>query len=253
MDFKDKVVIVTGGSSGIGAASARLFASHGALVAIIGRNVQRLDAVAKDCETKSGNLPLRIALDLTSKGACEEVVKATVEKYKRIDVLVNCAGKGNMASLFDDNIDGFDELIALNLKVPYRLTQLCVPYLIKTKGNIVNVYEAPVRSRPGMLQFSMVRDALDRFTKAGAAELVGEGVRMNGVRTCMVRSNFLQNYNIPDDQRDVVINNLAEQVMPFKRPIEAEEVARLIVFTASDMCASLNATSLCVDGAASSF
>ncbi|XP_053621011.1 uncharacterized oxidoreductase TM_0325-like [Plodia interpunctella] len=249
MDFSGRVVIVTGASSGIGAATAKLFAEHGALLTIVGRNETRLLNVARECESCRGHRPLCILLDLTGSNSCEEVVRKTAETYKRIDVLVNCAGKLTVTSLFDTTMEIFDELVALNLRVPYKLTQLCLPHLKKTKGNVVNVFSAPMRSRPGFLPFHMIRDALERFTKSGALEMASEGVRMNAVRPGITRTNFITNFNVDDDAIDLVYESISSLV-PNRVIIEPVEIARMILFTASDACPNLSGSNVIVNGAA---
>ncbi|XP_013184720.1 uncharacterized oxidoreductase TM_0325 [Amyelois transitella] len=248
MDFTGKVVIVTGASSGIGAASAKIFAEHGALLTIVGRNEGRLLEVARICETR-GPRPLCLLLDLTLDNSCEEVVRKTVETYKRLDVLVNCAGKLTVTSLFDTTMEIFDELVALNLRVPYKLTQLCLPHLKKTKGNVVNVFSAPMRSRPGFLPFHMIRDALERFTKSGALELASEGVRMNAVRPGITRTNFLKNFNIDDEAIDQTYDSISKLV-PNRVIIEPDEIAKMILYTASGTCPNLSGSNVIVNGAA---
>ncbi|XP_059062738.1 3-oxoacyl-[acyl-carrier-protein] reductase FabG-like [Achroia grisella] len=252
MDFTGKVVVVTGSSSGIGAATAKLFAEHGALLTIVGRNETRLLSVADVCEQAKGNRPLCLLLDLTQENSCEEVIRKTAEMYKRIDVVVNCAGSATVTSLFDTTMDVFDELIALNLRVPYRLTQLCLPYLKITKGSIINVYGAPLRTRPGFLAVAMIRDALERFTKSGAVELASEGIRMNAVRPGITRTNFLENLNVDHEAMDRAYAAISSLV-PNQVIIEPDEIARMILFTASDVCPNLNAASLIVDAASSSY
>ncbi|KOB79009.1 Short-chain dehydrogenase [Operophtera brumata] len=212
MDLTGKVALITGGSSGIGAATAKLFASHGANVAIIGRHEARLLAVGMACEAAKGNQMLVLKFDLTVEGNCEEAIRQTVQTFKKIDILVNCAGKAGMSSLFDNSTEIFDELMALNLRVPYKMTQLCAPHLKDTKGNIVNVFGAPLRVRPGFLPFAMIRDALERFTKAGAVELAAEGIRMNAVRLGITRTNFLTNLNVDDEHMDIAYDRLADLV-----------------------------------------
>lgn len=252
MDFTGKTAIVTGASSGIGAATAKLLSTHGATLALVGRNEQRLLDVAKHCEEASSKKPLCLLLDLTIDGNCDEVVRKTVETFKRIDALINCAGKAAVTSLFDTNMEIFDELVALNLRVPYKLTQSCIPHLKRVKGNIVNVFAAPVRVRPGFLPFAMIRDALDRFTKAGALELVSEGIRMNAVRPGITRTNLLANLNVEEEFMDQTYDKIAMAV-PSNVIIEPEEIAKMIIFAASDSCPNLNGASLIVDGAASSY
>lgn len=134
MDFTNKVVLVTGASSGIGAAAAKHFASHGATLSLVGRNEVRLLQVAKVCEDFKKIKPLCLLLDLTIDANCEEVVRKTVEHHKKINVLINCAGKVTITSLFDNNMEIFDELMHLNLRLPYKMVQLCLPHLKRTKG-----------------------------------------------------------------------------------------------------------------------
>lgn len=252
MDFTGKIAIVTGASSGIGAATAKLLSQHGATLALVGRNETRLLDVAKHCEAAKGIRPLCLLLDLTTDGNCDEVVRKTVKTFKRIDILINCAGKASVTSLFDTTMEIFDDLVALNLRVPYKLTQSCIPHLKKTKGNIVNVFGAPTRVRPGFLPFAMIRDAMERFTKAGALELVVEGVRMNAVRPGITRTNILANLNVEDEYMDQAYDKIS-QTVPNNVIIEPEEIAKMILFAASDVCPNLNGASLIVDGAASSY
>lgn len=249
MSFTGKVVIVTGASSGIGAATAILFAAHGARVTLVGRNEQRLHATEAKCVETNGSQMLSIVADLLHEGSCELVVKRTVETFGRIDVLVNCAGKAILTSLFEDSMEAYDELFKLNLRVPYLLTQLSLPHLVKTKGNIVNVIGAAMRTKPGFLPYAMARDALERFSKSGAVELAAEGVRMNSVRPGITRTNFLSNFNIDEDVMPSTYAYLAKD-LPHKRIIEPEEIAHMILFVAGDTCPNLSGTTLDVDGAA---
>lgn len=252
MDLTGKVAVITGGSSGIGAATAKLFAKHGANIAILGRNEPRLLAVGTACEAAKGNKPLVLQLDLTVEGNCEEAIRKTVQTFKKIDILVNCVGKAHMTSLFDTTTEVFDELIALNLRVPYKMTQLCAPHLKLTKGNIINVFGAPLRTRPGFLAFGMIRDALEKFTKSGAVELAAEGIRMNAVRPGITRTNFLANLNVDDDHMDMAYDRLAALV-PNKVVIMPEEIANAILFVVSDLCQNLVGSNVIIDGGASSY
>ncbi|CAK1594865.1 unnamed protein product [Parnassius mnemosyne] len=250
MDFTGKVVIVTGASSGIGAATAKIFAAHGALVTIVGRNEVRLTEVANICQASKGNRPLCVQVDLVQEGSCETVVNRTVQHFRKIDVLVNCAGKALVTSLFENSMDSFDELVALNLRVPYKLTQLCVPYLTLTKGNVVNVFGNPCKVRPGFLLVSMIREALECFTKSGGWELGCEGVRMNAVQPGLTRTNFLSNFNVDADHMETAYREIAQSI-PNRTINQPEDVAKMILFVASDSNPNLNGSCIVLDGGSS--
>lgn len=155
-----------------------------------------------------------------------------------------------MTDLFDTSMEIFDELIALNLRVPYKLTKLCLPHLQNTKGNIVNVFAAPMRVTPGFLPYAMIRDALQRFTNSGGLETASVGVRMNAVRPGITRTNFLANLNVSDDCVKEAYKKLA-RIVPNGVIIEPEEMAKMIIFAASDSCPNLSASNLILDGASS--
>ncbi|XP_026744163.1 uncharacterized protein LOC113505576 [Trichoplusia ni] len=245
MDFTNKVVIVTGASSGIGASSAILFAKYGAQLTLVGRDENRLGIVAKQCLQANGLQPLCILIDLTGKGACETVITKTIDTYKQIDVLVNCAGKMLIASLFDDTTDVFDELIDINLRVPYKLTHLAVPHLVKTKGNIVNVNTTRnSRVRHGFLAFAITKAGLERFTKSAAVELSTEGVRINSVQPGLTRTNILKNLAMTEEEVKKTYDALSSKM----NILEADEVANMVVFMASEACPNLNGAHFGIDG-----
>lgn len=248
MDFTNKVVIVTGASSGIGAASALLFAKHGAKLTLIGRDEQRLKNTANKCQEANGLAPLCLRLDLTANGSCATVITKTIAYYERIDVLVNCAGKMLMGSLFDDGIDTFDEMIDINLRVPYKLTHLALPYLVKTKGNIVNLHATKyTKVVHGFLPYTVTKAGLERFTRSAAVELASEGVRVNAVQPGLTRTNILTNLAIGDDEMPLVYDRLSQEM----KILDPEEVAKMVVFVASEVCPNLNGSDIGLTGASS--
>ena len=141
-DFTGKVALVTGSSSGIGAAIAIQLAQYGAQVAITGRNVEALGKVAEKVkEVSAGQEPLQIVGNLLEDAFPEELITETVAKFGKIDFLVNNAGWGTPnGSLQSPNmLEEFDTLFKLNLRVVVELTQRAAPLLEKTKGSIVNI------------------------------------------------------------------------------------------------------------------
>ncbi|XP_013134274.1 PREDICTED: uncharacterized oxidoreductase SSP0419-like [Papilio polytes] len=248
-NFEDKVVIVTGASSGIGAEAAKMFAQYKAKLCLVGRNESRLQNVAQHCELISGNVPLCLLLDLIQPGSCGEVVRKTIDKYKRLDILINCAGKLQMGTLHEEDIDVFDELMAINLRVPYFLTQLCLPHLIKTKGNIVNIGTSYLeRYKPGFIPYVISKNGLDIFTKHAAMEVVTEGVRVNIIKPGVTRTNLIQNLNIDEGFVNYAYDNLIAE-LGLKKIFDPKEVAKLILLAASNLMPRMTGSSLKMDGA----
>lgn len=251
IDFTNKVVIVTGASSGIGAEIAKLLAAHNAKLTLVGRNDVRLTKVAEECHSEKGLQPLCLLLDLTVDSNCEATVDKTVETYGQLDVLINCAGKVRVSSLFDRTMDTFDEIIAINLRTPYLLTQLSLPHLLKTKGNVVNIGSSlSKRHRPGFLAYMISKSGLDKLTQQAAAELAYEGVKVNSISPGITRTNILDNFNVHNDFMPIVYDLIAEN-QPQRTVIEPKEVAQMVVLTASGIFPHLNGSNFVVDGAAS--
>ncbi|XP_028165498.1 uncharacterized protein LOC114356484 [Ostrinia furnacalis] len=251
VNYNDKVVIVTGASSGIGAEAAKYFAKFGARLTLVGRNEDRLLNTSRICEEEKQKTPVCLLLDLTHKGSCEAVISKTVEVYGKIDVLVNCAGVSSMSSVFDKSIEIFDDIMAINLRVPFYLTQLAVPHLMKTKGNIVNVsFSMMTRFRPGFLVHNMAKIALERFAKQAAPELGIEGVRINCVSPGITRTNILSGMKIENPAHQIIYEKL-ESILPQGKVLEPKEVAAYICLVASDVFPHMNGGNLVIDGASS--
>lgn len=142
-DFTGKVALITGSSSGIGAAIALQLASYGAQVTIHGRDSMALSNVAKEIEqaTNGKHQPLQIIGDLLDHQVPEKLINETLSKYGRLDILVNNAGGGSPNdSLLNENLmDAYDKVFTLNVRSVLHLTHLAAPHLEKTKGNIINI------------------------------------------------------------------------------------------------------------------
>ncbi|XP_055307133.1 uncharacterized protein LOC129571368 [Sitodiplosis mosellana] len=134
MGFEEKVVLITGGSSGIGADAAIHLAKLGAKVSIVGRNAKRLEDVAKQIKIAGGSTPLEIVADVTKDA--KRIVDETINHFGKLDVLLNNAGITNNGRIQDLKIKDFDHLFDINVRSVIILTQQCIPHLEKTKGNI---------------------------------------------------------------------------------------------------------------------
>ncbi|XP_013188317.1 glucose 1-dehydrogenase-like [Amyelois transitella] len=241
MSFANKVVLITGGSSGIGATTAVFFAKEGADVAIVGRNQTKLKRVTEEC-SKNGKTPLVITAELSSADDINRIVKETVEKFKKIDVLVNNAGFAVTGCILDGKVlDAYDAMMSVNVRSVIQLTTLAAPYLIKTKGNIINISSVAGKkvTASAFMAYNVSKAALDHFTRGAALELSASGVRVNGISPGPVKTDFFD--NIP-----TTVDALSE-ITALKRVSESDEIANMILFLASDKAKGITGSDFVCD------
>ena len=140
-NFTEKVVLITGSSSGIGATTAIMFAKSGAKVVVTGRNAERVAKVAQQCQEVSPNgiKPLQVVADLNREEDLKLLVESTIKEFGKLDVLVNNAGHTANIEIKDPNyVEEFKRVMDANLTAVISLTNLCIEHLTKTKGNVIN-------------------------------------------------------------------------------------------------------------------
>lgn len=245
MSFLGKVVLITGSSSGIGTATAHRLAKQGALLALSGRNVDNLKAVAKDVgEDKTFIVPG----DVTKEADTENILKKTIEKYGKLDVLVNNAGILETGTIETTSLEQYDRVMNTNVRSIYHLTMLAVPYLIKTQGSIVNVSSVNgIRSFPGVLAYNLSKTAVDQFTRCVALELAQKGVRVNSVNPGVTITNLHKRGGMNDEAYAKFLEH-SKTTHAMGRPGQASEIADAIVFLASDAASFITGANLPVDG-----
>lgn len=247
MSFSKKVVIVTGGSSGIGAATALEFVKEGADVAIIGRNESRLNDVAEKC-SKVGKQPLIIKADVSKDEEAKLIVEKTVNTYGKIDVLVNNAGVLNYAEVTDEKlVKVCDTIMNINFRSIVVLTNLAAPYLIKSKGNIVNISSIAGSSVLNDLGFGYAaycssKAALNQFSRSCAMELAEHGVRVNIVSPGPVETSIIATAGFDLDWNVIKDNNTALKILT--QPVE---VADIVLYLASDKAKSITGSNMLID------
>ncbi|KAI5652127.1 enoyl-(Acyl carrier protein) reductase domain-containing protein [Phthorimaea operculella] len=231
MSFNNKVVIVTGASSGIGAATAILFAKKGADVAMVGRNQKKLAAVAAKV-AEVGKKPFVINADVSNDDDAKRIITDTVTKFGKLDVLVNNAGLAKVGRIRNGKVlDAYDTTMKVNVRAVISLTSLAAPYLVATKGNIVNVSSVAGMTPPmgpDQLAYSVSKAALDHFTRGAALELAPKGIRVNSVNPGPVKTDFFENMGLPLNFDS--FGNLT----PLKRVSDPDEIADLIVYLADE-------------------
>lgn len=252
MDFQEKVVIITGASSGIGAATAIYLAKLSAKLVLVARNENNLKRIALYCgKLSNGVQNLTIAADVTSNEDVQRIIDDTIEHFGRIDVLINNAGCIEMGGIKNSTMETYDKVMSTNMRSVYQLTKLAVPFLIQTKGCIVNTScinstKASTRS----LAYNMSKAALDQFTKCVALELATDGVRVNSVNPGFVKTNLHKDIGLSEDQLDHFADNV-KCISPLKRPVEGDDVARLIAFLASDQSKTITGSNYVIDSGSS--
>ncbi|KAH8315206.1 hypothetical protein KR074_005981 [Drosophila pseudoananassae] len=246
--FKDKVIIVTGASSGIGAGAAVHLASLGGLLVIVGRNVEKLKETAAKIVAVGGAPALELQADMTKEEEVEQIVTATLAKYGRIDVLINNAGILETGSIENTSLEQFDRLINTNVRSLYQLTMLATPELIKTKGNIVNVSSVcGLRAFPGVLAYNVSKAAVDQFTACVALELASKGVRVNAVNPGVIVTEIHKRGGMDEETYAKFLEH-CKVTHALGRPGDVQEVAAAIAFLASDAASFSTGVSLPVDG-----
>ncbi|XP_060803758.1 3-oxoacyl-[acyl-carrier-protein] reductase FabG-like [Amyelois transitella] len=249
--FRNKVVIVTGASSGIGEQIALLFAKHEALLSLVGRDENNLMAVVEQCEELSGSRPLAILADLATEEGCQRVATNTILNFGRIDILINNAGISCRSTLQTANMADFDQVFNLNVRSVYNLTRLVVQEIIKTKGNIVNISSiSGTKVTIGSLPYSMTKAAINHFTRLTALELAPHGVRVNAVLPGFTVSRLvirMTNYTHKEYKSWI---NEAKSVVPMGDVCLGEDIAYAVVHLASEYSRLVTGAFLTVDGGA---
>lgn len=238
--FDSKVVMVTGAGSGIGEATARRFASEGAKVVLIGRTREKLDRVAESIEGET----LVFAADVSDGEAMNRLVADVIDRFGRLDVLVNNAGIAPEGRVHEAELDDWKQVMSINVDGVFYASRAALPELLKTKGAIVNV--SSVSGLGGdwnMSLYNASKGAVSNLTRAMALDYGEEGVRVNAVCPSITRSDLTSGITGNDD----LMKKFADR-MPLGRAAEAEEVGDVIVFLASHDARFVNGVNLPVDG-----
>ncbi len=219
--FRDKVVVITGASAGVGASAARQFAANGAKLVLAARGAEALEAIASEF----GDRAIACTLDVADQAACRELLHRAEEHYGAIHVLVNNAGCNHRGPLIEIEADDLAQIVDVNLRAPVVLSRLVIPYLKRAGGgSIVNVAsiagKIPV---PDEATYSATKFGLRAFSRALADELIADGITVSCVSPGPIDTGFIMEHldKVPD--------------YFFSQPIStASQVAELIVKCAAD-------------------
>ncbi|XP_048007133.1 3-oxoacyl-[acyl-carrier-protein] reductase FabG-like [Leguminivora glycinivorella] len=246
MAFRDKVILVTGGNSGIGKAIALHFSKENAKLVIVGRNKDTIEEVKDICTANSGNEAMGIQADVSKDTDVEMIVNKVTEKYGRLDVLVNNAGVFISDDIYTATMENFDAHINTNLRGTFNLTRSFVPLLIKAQGNVISIsgVEA-VKYWEGLLTDSLSKVAIQNLTKYVAYELASKKVRANSLALGYVTgTKIIQRANIDPEE----FGRGFLPSVPLGEAIKPEDVAKTVAFIASDSAKHITGQNIVMDG-----
>lgn len=245
-EFANKVLLITGATSGIGKATAARFAQAGASVAAVGRNELGLRELQSQIGAEASFLSIQA--DLSQESETDAVVAKTVERFGGIDVLVNAAGHISSGSIENTTLSAWDAMLEINLRAPFVLMQKVLPTMIERKGNIVNVSSVTgLRSFPGVLAYCVSKAGLDQLTRCAALELAAQGVRVNAVNPGVVVTEIHKRGGMNEDQYAAFLEH-SRSTHPLGRVGQPEEVAELIFFLASHRASWITGATYSIDG-----
>src|SRR5256885_6943934 len=224
-----KIAVVTGGTTGIGLSTARLFAAEGAKVVATGRNAQSLAAAREELK----GIADVVQSDAGNPADVRKLFEEIGKQYSRIDVLFLNAGIARFAPLADSPEELFDETIRVNLKGPFLALQAALPYLRKGASVIVNTTVGTERALANASIYSASKAALAALARGAAVALAARGIRVNAVQPGPITTPIFGKLGLSAEARDAFAKRAIEQ-LPLGRFGSPEEVARAALFLASE-------------------
>ncbi|ASK35719.1 oxidoreductase [Alcanivorax sp. N3-2A] len=244
MSFKDKVVLVTGGSSGLGLAIAREFVEQGAQVVITGRRQEQLDEALAGL----GDEAVAIAADVSNASDLAALFSRIESDIGRIDVLIANAGTGEIGPLGTITEASFDRLFNINVKGVTFTVQGALPLMAKGSSIVIIGSTASINPGPGLSVYGATKAALRALVRSWVLDIKGSGVRINLLSPGPVDTQSLRSMLAEDAER--VIQAFSEK-STLGRIGEAQEIGRAVAFLASDASSYINGVELFADGGAS--
>jgi 3-oxoacyl-[acyl-carrier protein] reductase len=245
INLKNQVALITGGSRGIGAASAMLFAKAGANVCITYASKKLLAQRTLDALRRAGGEAMALQVDVRSKAKIRLAVRKTLERFGRIDVLVNNAGIWKRAPIATMTEAQWDETLEVNLKSAYLFTQAVLPVMKKQRyGRIINVTStAGQRGEPFYSHYAASKGGMIALTKSLAVELAPFNIHVNAVAPGWVDTDMTANVLGNQSMRAEI-----EKLIPRGRVATAEDIAGSILFLASKLADHIVGATLSVNG-----
>ena len=239
--FQDKIALITGAGSGMGAATAKRLVEEGATVVLVGRTREKLEDVAKDLP--DARVHVRPA-DVSDADAVNTLIEEVVATCGRLDILVNNAGVATQSRITDTDDETWRKIMSINVDGVFHCCRAALPHLIESRGNIVNT--SSVSGLGGdwaMSVYNASKGAVSNFTRALALDHGSDGVRVNAVCPSLTRTDMASGVFEKSD----LLDKFAER-MPLGAGAAPEDIAAAIAFLASDDARFISGVNLPVDG-----
>ncbi len=248
MKLKDRVALITGGSLGLGKATAILFAQEGATVVITGRTEKTLKDVVAEAKEKGLSIEYMVS-DVAKEEDCKKSVEETVKKHGAVDILFNNAGVLSAAPTHETEVEEWDRIFSINVRGLFIMSKLVVPHMLeKGRGCIVNNSSIlGLKALPGIAAYTASKGAVTQFTRAMALDYADKGIRVNAICPGTIVTPMVT--NMMDSMED---SRAAEELFTSFHPIgrlgHPDEVAKAVLFLCEDGVDFMTGNMLSVDG-----
>jgi L-fucose dehydrogenase len=248
LGLNDKIIIVTGGAKGIGEGIAKVLAAEGAVVAIVGRNENDNIKTVQAIEANKG-MAFQVVAELSVPAECENAVKKVVEKFGRIDGLVNNAGVNDGVGLEKGDYERFMESLHKNLVHYYLVSHFSLPYLKETKGSIVNISSKTAETGQGNTSaYAASNGGRNALTREWAVELLKYGIRVNAVVVAECFTPLYETWIKTFDEPEKKLKEITAKIPLENRMTTAEEIANAVAFLLSERSSHTTGQLIHVDG-----
>lgn len=245
--LKGKVAVITGGTRGIGFATAKKFLKNEAKVVLLGSKQETVEKAIKELkQIDSSYEVIGFYPNLSSKEEMSEVFKKVKEIYGCIDILINNAGISSKTKIEDYSEEEYDKITNLNIKSVFNCSKQIIPYLKETKGVILNTSSmVSIYGQPSGVMYPTTKFAVNGITKSLARELAPQGIRVNAVAPGIINTDMVA--KLPKEMIEPLIKTI-----PFGRIGEPEDIANAFLFLSSNLSSYITGIVLSVDGLARS-
>lgn len=252
-NLQGKTAIIGGSSKGLGRACAIALALEGVNIVLCARNKEALRDTQQEIESL-GVKTLALTVDMTSGDDNARVVRETIARFGRIDILVNNSGGPKPGSFRDITEDDLDEAYASVLKYNIRMIRLCLPFMEKNGwGRIVNITSVTVKEpAPNMVLSNIFRAAVVSYAKSISKELIAKGITINNVCPGYFRTDRVtQLMQVRADEEEITVEEYEQKAIlafPHKRYMNPQELGDMVCYLCSDQACSVNGTTIQIDG-----